>query len=174
MNNSPLTGFSQPGPQVGVLIHFPNTSIPPFNLYIASKDPVNVIHPTKADNPAATMVTVAPKPGDGAVVSIHFQHSESATSADAAPPNPLKRATISGIPVISTFTAIMYPIIEPTAIPATIRVQLIIPSWPKFMSAIVVITATNIPNIPYWFPLGAVLGCPSFFSPKMNNAADTR
>ncbi len=102
-----MIGFSQEGPHVGVLIHFPNISTPPFNLYIASSEPVSVIHPTSADSPAATIATVAPNPGSGDVFSIHFQVSDRATNADAAPPNPLNRATISGIPVISTLTAMI-------------------------------------------------------------------
>ena len=91
MNKSALTGFSQDGPHVGVLIHFPKISTPPFSLYIASREPVNVIQPTNADSPAATIATVAPRPGSGEVVSIHSQVSESATNAEAAPPKPLNR-----------------------------------------------------------------------------------
>ncbi len=81
--------------------------MPPFSLYIASKEPESVIQPTNAERPAATIATVAPRPGSGEVVSIHFHVSDSATSAEAAPPKPLNRATISGIPVISTLTAIV-------------------------------------------------------------------
>ncbi len=135
---------------------------------------MSVIHPTNADSPAATIATVAPNPGAGDAVSIHFHVSDRATSADAAPPNPLNRATISGIPVISTFTAMMYPITEPISIPEPINVQPTIPSGKKFMSMIVVTTAIAIPSIPYWFPLGAVRGWPRFFSPKIKKIADTR
>ena len=107
MNNNPLIGFNQVGPQVGVRIHLPKTSTPPFNLYIASKEPVSVIQPTREDKPTATTVTVAASPGSGDVFSIHSQASESATRADAAPPKPLNKATISGIPVISTLAAMV-------------------------------------------------------------------
>ena len=128
MKSNPLTGLSQVGPHVGVRIHFPNTSIPPFNLYIASNEPVNVIQPTKADNPAAITATVVASPGSGEVFSIHFHVSESATNADAAPPNPLNKATSSGIPVISTRLAMMKPIDEPINRPAPIIVHPTIPS----------------------------------------------
>ena len=117
-------------------------------MYIARREPVSVIHPTRALSPAAPTATVAASPGSGDVVSIHFQVSERATRADAAPPNPLNRATISGIPVISTLTAIMYPISEPIRIPAMISVHPTIPSGRKFMSTIVVTTAVAIPSIP--------------------------
>ena len=53
-NNIVFTEFSQLGPHVGVLYHLPNRVTPPLSLYIASIEPVNVIQPTKADNPAAT------------------------------------------------------------------------------------------------------------------------
>ncbi len=52
-NKNPLMGFSHDGPQVGVLYHFPKISTPPFSLYIAKIEPLSVIHPTNADNPAA-------------------------------------------------------------------------------------------------------------------------
>ncbi len=106
ITNSIFTMLSQLGPQVGVLSHFPNTLIPPFNLYIARIEPVKVIHPTKADSPAATIVTLSSSPVGKFAPSIYFHNSERATRADAAPPKPLNKATNSGIPVISTFTAI--------------------------------------------------------------------
>ena len=61
-NKSTLTGLSHVGPQVGVRIHFPKTSTPPLSLYIAKSEPVSVIHPTRAERPAATMVTVISRP----------------------------------------------------------------------------------------------------------------
>ena len=100
-----LTGLSQAGPHVGVLIHLPNTLTPPLSLYIARREPVSVIQPTKADRPAATIVTVSSRPVGIVPPSMYFWISERATSADAAPPNPLNNATSSGIPVISTRTA---------------------------------------------------------------------
>ena len=76
---------------------------------IAKIEPVRVIHPTKADRPAATIKTSNSNPegSNKSSFSIYFHDSDSATKADAAPPNPLNSATNSGIPVISTLTAIM-------------------------------------------------------------------
>ena len=174
MKSKAFTGLSQVGPHVGVLIHLPKISTPPLSLYIAKRDPVSVIQPTNAESPAATIATVAPRPGSGEVVSIHFHVSDSATSADAAPPKPLNSATNSGIPVISTLTAMMYPISEPIRIPEPIKVHPTIPSGRKFMCTIVVTTAIAIPSIPYWLPLGAVRGWPNFFRPNMKKIAETK
>ena len=115
-----LTGFSQTGPHVGVLIHFPKMLTPPLSLNIARREPVSVIHPTSADKPAATMMTVISSWSVGTLEgsSMYLHTSERATSADAAPPNPLKRATSSGIPVISTRMAIHSPMSEPMTRPA--------------------------------------------------------
>ena len=88
--------------------------------------------------------------------SMYFHDSDKATRADAAPPNPLNNATSSGIPVISTRTAIMIPITEPTTSPAIIRVHSAPPA--ACILTTVVMTATNIPRAPYWLPRGAVLG----------------
>ena len=44
-----------------------------------------------------------------------FQSSAPATSAEAAPPKPLSRATICGMPVIGYFSAIQAPMTEPMA-----------------------------------------------------------
>ena len=168
-----MTPFSQLGPHVGVFIHLPKISTPPFSFSIASNEPVSVIQPTSADSPAATMVTVSCKPVGNAVPSIYLHVSDRATNADAAPPKPLNNATSSGIPVISTFTAIQYPIDEPIISPAIINVHSASPSA-NCISSIVVTTATSIPIAPNWFPLGAVLGWPSFFNPNMNRAAAIR
>ena len=154
-----FTGLSQDGPHVGVLNHFPKSSTPPLSLNIARMEPVKVIQPTKADNPAATMMTWRVRPVGRVSVgsSMYFHVSERATSAEAAPPNPLKRATSSGIPVISTFTAMTIPINEPRARPATINSHCK-PPFDNCMSTTVVMTATSIPIAPYWFPRGAVRG----------------
>ena len=138
-------------------------------------EPVRVIQPTSADSPAATIMTVnssVPSTSTSLGVSMNLQISESATRADAAPPNPLKRATSSGIPVISTRTAIHRPMSDPITSPEPMRTHSI-PS-PRPICRIVVTTATSIPSAPSWFPNGAVRGCPNFLSPKINNAAERR
>ena len=55
--NNTLTGLSHVGPHVGVLNHFPKTEIPPLSLNIARIEPVSVIHPTRAERPAAIIMT---------------------------------------------------------------------------------------------------------------------
>ncbi len=59
-------------------------------------------------------------------------------------------------------------------IPEPIRVQPTMPPGRKFKSTMVVTTAIAIPNIPYWFPLGAVRGWPRFFKPKMKKSAEIK
>ena len=75
-------------------------------------------------------------------------NSDQAIKKVARPPNPLKRATISGIEVIFTFRAINDPISAPTTIPARII---------GFITLInVTITAINIANADKKLPLAAV------------------
>ena len=119
-----FNGLSHTGPQVGVLIHFPKMLTPPLSLNIARMEPVSVIHPTSADKPAATIMTVNSSCSIwvwSEVPSMNLQISERATSADAAPPKPLNKATSSGIPVISTRIAIQSPMREPITSPAPMR-----------------------------------------------------
>jgi len=87
----------------------PNISIPPLSLNIAKIEPVRVIQPTRAESPAATIKTSNSNPegSNNSSFSIYFHDSDRATKADAAPPNPLNKATNSGIPVISTLTAMI-------------------------------------------------------------------
>ncbi len=144
-----LSGLSQTGPHVGVLIHFPKTLTPPLSLNIARMDPVRVIQPTRAESPAAIMMTVSSSCSiapESEVPSMNLQISESATSADAAPPNPLNNATSSGIPVISTRIAIHKPIKDPITRPEPIKTHSI-PS-PSPICSMVVTTATSIPKAP--------------------------
>ncbi len=93
---------------------------------MASKLPVRVTHPTKADSPIAIQATYNSRPSGRSFSLILLNTSDAATSALAAPPNPLNKATISGIPVICTLTAIRYPINPPIASPATIRIKLLV------------------------------------------------
>ena len=144
---STLTPFSQDGPHVGVRIHFPKSSMPPFSLYIAKMLPVKVTQPTSAERPAARTVTCSSSPSGTVLASSSHRHvSDSATSADAAPPKPLNSATISGIPVISTRTAMMYPIPPPRRMPPAISAHSIPVVNP--ICNTVVRTATSIPMAP--------------------------
>ena len=145
-----FTGLSHDGPHVGVLNHFPKISMPPLSLNMAKSEPVSVIHPTRAESPAATTITCKVRPVGSASVgsSMYFHVSERATRADAAPPNPLNKATSSGMPVISTLMAMMMPITEPTRSPAMMSSQFIPPAE-SCISMTVVMTATSIPMAPY-------------------------
>ena len=107
---------------MGVRYHVPKISTPPFNFIIASKLPVKVTQPTKAESPIAIHATLSSNQPKSlhSPLSINLKTSEAATRALAAPPKPLKRATISGIPVICTLTAITYPIKAPNPSPAPI------------------------------------------------------
>jgi len=100
--------------------------------------------------------------------------SEAATSAEAAPPNPLNNATISGMEVISTRLAITAPTMDPTANPAMISGHPRTPPSAPCMRTTVMITASSMPIEPSWFPRTAVLGDPRYFRPKMKSAAEIR
>ena len=80
------------------------------NLPYATSEPVRVTPPIRIDNTIVTSVKV-PESGDSAAQP---------TSSDAAPPRPLKSATISGMDVIATARAAIAPIAPPTTIPAAI------------------------------------------------------
>ncbi len=96
-------------------------------------------------------------------------HSESATSAAAPPPTPLKIATICGIAVMRTLRAPTRPTTLPITSPTTIRAQFSIPS-----SSSVVAIATSIPAPPTQFPFRACLGEDRNFSETTKQAIVTR
>ena len=50
-----------------------------------------------------------------------------ATSKEAIPPQPLKRATVSGMAVIGTRWAVIKPANPPKAVPAAIQSQAVLP-----------------------------------------------
>ena len=86
----------------------------------------------------------------------------------AIPPEPLKRATISGMLVISTFWAAMAPITAPTAAATKIN-------WKERISLLKSVTpmAMTMASEDRMLPRTAVAGEPSCFRPKMNSAAAT-
>jgi hypothetical protein len=102
----------------------------------------------------------------GGEVAPHLAH---ATSAEAAPPTPLKAATISGICVICTRVARSAPMAAPSAIPATI-----IHGARMRPDTSVTTTAISIPVAAIWFPRRAVAGEPSRLRPTMKSAAARR
>ena len=146
-----LTKFSHGGPQVGKRTHFLVRGIvkPPFNLNMATKEPVRVIHPTRPESPIAIQIAQRLSISVGtSPVLILAKTSDSATNALAAPPKPLNIATNSGIPVISTLTAIQAPMTEPRTRPPTNSSQPIIPFPDACILTRVVITAKSIPAEP--------------------------
>ena len=98
------------------------------------------------------------------------KNSEEATKADAAPPRPLKIATIWGISVIWTLVAKIAPITAPTPTPTSIKVKS--NSFPGYVK--VAIIAINIPNEDNKLPLLAVLGCDNLLIPKIKATAEIK
>ena len=92
---------------------------------------------------------------------IKRQNSDHAIKNVANPPNPLKRATISGIDVILTFNAINEPTNAPIDIPIMISSGLKI-----FIS--VTDTAISIASADKKLPLTAVSSFPSILIPDIN------
>ncbi len=98
--------------------------IRPLSLRKAIRLPLKVTAPTSTDRKAVTPAS-APRssPGvparPGSTISSH--RIEQATSAEAPPPKPLNRATISGIAVISTLSAATVPTRPPTMRPVMIQ-----------------------------------------------------
>ena len=94
------------------------------------------------------------------------QYSAIATTAEARPPEPLNRATISGMPVIGTFLAAYKPIKPPTTNPAMITPKLM----PASLTSVTTI-AINMPTAATMLPLRAVRGDESIFSPNTKKIA---
>ena len=88
-------------------------------------------------------------------------NSDHAIKKVAKPPNPLNKATISGIEVIFTFKAIVDPIIAPKTIPPINTIGLT-------KSTIVTETAINIAKADRKLPFTAVSSFPSIFMPEIN------
>ena len=132
-----------------------------------------MMQPTIPESPIATQTAYNSTPASGIFPCCNLPRtSERATNADAPPPNPLNRATSSGIPVISTLVAIRAPMMAPMARPPTINSQPMMPS--DCILASVTRTARNIPIAPSLLPWGAVLGLESLLIPMMNRAAAIR
>jgi len=91
------------------------------------------------------------------------------TSSDAAPPNPLSRATICGIDVIFTERAIHSPSAPPTTSPAAITVYEM-----TARSTSVMAMASSMPMLDSRLPARAVAGLFSRLSPSMKRTAAAR
>jgi hypothetical protein len=127
----------------------------------ATRLPQNVTVPISPDAAVATSGCISIRPPV-------CMKSAPATSVDAMPPNPLKIATISGMPVIGTRAAAIAPITLPTTTPARMNGN----DSPSAIS--VAITASSIPAAPSALPRTAVRGWVSPLMPKMNRTEATR
>ena len=98
--------------------------IVPLSLRKATRLPLNVTPPMSSESAIITaavvpIVSATVPVAPASTVSSHCV--ETATRAEAAPPKPLNRATISGICVICTRTAQNQPTTEPTTSPPRIQ-----------------------------------------------------
>ena len=92
----------------------------PCSLAIATIEPLKVIAPTNTEMAIDTKATMsAPSESNRA--------TPTATSKEARPPQPLNRATTSGMAVIGTRRAVTTPARPPAAVPAAIHNQAIGP-----------------------------------------------
>ena len=127
----------------------------------ATTEPANEIEPISAER---TIETVSSRTGSATLC-----HSESATSAAAPPPTPLKIATICGIAVMRTLRAPIRPTTLPITSATTISSQFSSPS-----SRSVVAMARSIPAPPIQFPLRACRGEERNFRETTKQAIVTR
>ena len=89
----------------------------PWSLAMATIEPVKVIAPTNTDTTIDTTATRSEPPASG------NSATPRATSSEDMPPQPLNRATVSGMEVIGTRCAVMAPRIPPARVPAMIQIQ---------------------------------------------------
>ena len=94
----------------------------PCSLAIATIEPLKVIAPTN------TEITIEMRATRSAC-SFWNRATPRATSSDAMPPQPLNRATVSGMAVIGTRWAVIRPAMPPAAVPAAIHSQAVGPGW---------------------------------------------
>ena len=85
---------------------------------MATIEPLKVMAPTNTDTAIDTKATMSAAP-------VANRATPMATSREAMPPQPLKRATVSGMAVIGTRRAVTRPARPPAALPAAIQIQAI-------------------------------------------------
>ena len=127
------------------------------NLAYAMILPVHVIPPIKM---ASTTVKAVKVP-----ISLPYRVPHP-TKRLADPPDPLNRATISGIEVIATKRDASAPTTAPIRTPRAINSKATIPS-----AVSPAVIAINIPNADKALPLRAEFGWPSIFKPNMKSTA---
>ena len=85
-------------------------------------DPEKVIEPTKTDT-TIEMSSTTPLPASPAPAAVGKIATPRATNNDDMPPQPLNRATVSGMEVIGTRCAVIAPRHPPTTVPKMIQIQ---------------------------------------------------
>ena len=135
----------------------------PWSFPKATKLPVRVTAPITSDARIDTMVSGAMSSRSASTTAT------AATIADAAPPNPLKAATICGIAVIWTRNANQPPSAAPTTRPAPTVAQLTMSSDTRVSTI-----APSMPAEAIRLPSLAVRGPPSWRSPTMRPTAHAR
>ncbi len=96
----------------------PGVSSQPWSLAIATIEPLKVMAPTNTETAIDTRATMSASPASK-------RATPTATSREAMPPQPLNRATVSGMAVIGTRRAVTRPASPPAALPAAIHSQAI-------------------------------------------------
>ncbi len=142
----------------------------PCSLPKATTDPVRLTPPMTA--PSRVAITgMAGNRLPEAAWPAESRNSETATTAAAPPPAPLKMATICGMAVIGTRRAPSTPATVPTRpAPATIHQCSSMPG----VRATVQITTSAIPAAPSWLPVRAVFGEARNLSARMKVTDATR
>ena len=85
---------------------------------MATIEPLKVMAPTNTETAIDTRATMSASP-------VSKMATPMATSREAMPPQPLNRATVSGMAVIGTRRAVSRPARPPAALPAVIQSQAI-------------------------------------------------
>ena len=89
---------------------------------MATTEPLKVIAPTNTDTTIEMPATKAPVPSPSLPAS-GSRATPRATNREDIPPQPLNRATVSGMAVIGTFCEVMVPRTPPTRVPPMIQSQ---------------------------------------------------
>ena len=94
----------------------------PCSLPMATTEPLKVIAPTNTDTTIEMASTRTPLPSPS-LPAAGTRATPRATSSEDMPPQPLNRATVSGMAVIGTFCEVMAPSKPPTRVPTMIHSQ---------------------------------------------------
>ena len=143
----------------------------PCSLPKATIEPVRLTPPITAPSSVAIMGTTGSSGAPDGRSLTDTRNSESATTAAAPPPAPLKIATIWGMAVIGTRRAPSTPMTDPTP-PATSTIHQC-SSIPAAVNR-VQMTTSAMPPAPSRFPVRAVRGDERNLSARMKVIPDSR